>query len=113
MLKILLIPEAEYLTEFDIGLHLDDLERVDQERQKVVTIGYGWRGPKKPNITYKKYSETLDKLNEKRIEIIDRAKTKLALVNNETKAKKAIQYYRALTDDKYVSCEFEIRRAKK
>ena len=112
MLKILLIPKAEYLTEYDVGFHREELTLLDAEERKIRTAGYDWNPKGGKKLSYNQYTVKLEALRQKHVDTINKAKETVALVNSKEKAEKAIKYFRA-TDDTYLKCEFEIVRAKK
>lgn len=106
MLRILLLPEAVYLTEFDVGFHVDEISVLDKklnllrnDQNKYWRDGY---------VTYLAKEADLIKRKD---EVISAAKSKIALVGTTKKAESAIKYFMA-TNAQYRRCEFEICRSK-
>ena len=117
MFKILLIPKAEYLTEYDVGAHCAILEQLDMEEHQIKKASYHntWNKHQlanRPKLTYQEYMAKLDSIKQKREAVIVAAKVVIALFNNRDKAVEAIKFFRYY-DDKYQKCEFEVVRAKK
>ena len=112
MYKILIIPKAEYLTEFDTGMCNVALDLLAVEELKARER---WCLPKNRGSIFedKRYRATKERLKVESDTIIAKAKTQLALINSRDKADTLIKYYIERINSEFQKCEFEVVRAKK
>ena len=103
---LFLIPELKELTEYDVGGHIEDIQKIGVEIQRLDRVMKS-----KPWKEWKIWEAKIHALEKKKKERIEQAQVTVALVNNEKKAKRAIQFFISSTD-KYQKCEIDIIRAK-
>lgn len=126
MYKIYLLPEDIYLSNFDIGLHLNKVRLLKEQLFNLKKE----ENQLQPDLYSREYSDLSEvdkcKLLRKRAELTTKiitlntnireveetAKNTIGLVNSKDKAEKAIKYYRNIIDSTYLTCEFIIMKAK-